>query len=73
MTPGQDNDERGGQWQGPTAIPRRHDGDDDGENGRDGTTNANNVDTAPPQPPRATAHGVDGGAGPEQTGATGTT
>jgi len=58
--PGQDNDEQGGRWQGPTAIPRQHDGDDDGNNGRDGTTN-DNVDTAPPSTPRATARGVDGG------------
>jgi hypothetical protein len=62
VTPGQDNDEQGGRQQGPTATPRWHDGDDDGENGRDGTTNINNVDTAPPQLPRATARGVDGGA-----------
>ena len=32
-----------------------------------------NVDTAPPQLPRATARGVDGDAGPEQTGTTGMT
>ena len=60
--PGQDNDEQGGRQQGPTAMPRWHDRDNnDGENGRDGTTNINNIDTAPPQLPRATAHGVDGG------------
>jgi len=61
--PGQDNNKQGGRQQGPTAMPRWHDGDDnDGKNGRDGTTNINNVDTAPLQLPQATAHGVDGGA-----------
>ena len=71
--PGQDNNEQGGRQQGPTATPRWHDEDNDRANGRDGTTNNNNVNTAPPQPLQATAHGVNGGAGSEQTGTMGMT